>query len=154
MSFRLKAGSERYGFCVNDGAGDGARTRFHGIPRTAEPFVGTLPDLLFHTPTAQVEVSGFGSTERRKILLRDTFRPGDGAGDGARTRYLHLGKVALYQMSYARINVQPPTYQTMLRMARQLSNCTSLLAVCANKLVPPVGIEPTTRGFSVRCSTN
>ena len=26
-----------------------------------------------------------------------------GAGDGARTRYLHLGKVALYQMSYTRI---------------------------------------------------
>ena len=25
-----------------------------------------------------------------------------GAGDEARTRYLHLGKVALYQMSYAR----------------------------------------------------
>ena len=47
-----------------------------------------------------------------------------GADDGARTRYLHLGKVALYQMSYIRI------------------------------LVPPVGIEPTTRGFSVHCSTN
>ena len=28
-----------------------------------------------------------------------------GAGDGARTRYLHLGKVALYQMSYARTTV-------------------------------------------------
>ena len=26
-----------------------------------------------------------------------------GADDGARTRYLHLGKVALYQMSYGRI---------------------------------------------------
>ncbi len=26
-----------------------------------------------------------------------------GADDEARTRYLHLGKVALYQMSYARI---------------------------------------------------
>ena len=26
----------------------------------------------------------------------------DGAGDEARTRYLHLGKVALYRMSYAR----------------------------------------------------
>ena len=26
-----------------------------------------------------------------------------GAGEGARTLYLHLGKVALYQMSYARI---------------------------------------------------
>ena len=28
-----------------------------------------------------------------------------GAGDGARTRYLHLGKVALYQMSYARVTM-------------------------------------------------
>ena len=46
-----------------------------------------------------------------------------GAGNETRTRYLHLGKVALYRMSYAR------------------------------KLVPPVGVEPTTRGFSVRCST-
>ena len=27
-----------------------------------------------------------------------------GAGDEARTRYLHLGKVALYQMSYTRNN--------------------------------------------------
>ena len=54
-----------------------------------------------------------------------------GAGDGARTRYLHLGKVALYQMSYARI-----VRSLLLRM------------------VPPVGIEPTTRGFSVLCSTN
>ncbi len=27
-----------------------------------------------------------------------------GAGNEARTRYLHLGKVALYQMSYARIS--------------------------------------------------
>ena len=26
-----------------------------------------------------------------------------GAGDEARTRYLHLGKVALYRMSYARV---------------------------------------------------
>ena len=47
-----------------------------------------------------------------------------GADDEARTRYLHLGKVALYQMSYGRI------------------------------LVPPIGIEPMTRGFSVPCSTN
>ncbi len=47
-----------------------------------------------------------------------------GADDEARTRYLHLGKVALYQMSYIRI------------------------------MVPPIGIEPMTRGFSVLCSTN
>ncbi len=30
------------------------------------------------------------------------MRPLFGAGDEARTRYLHLGKVALYQMSYTR----------------------------------------------------
>ena len=48
----------------------------------------------------------------------------NGADDGARTRYLHLGKVALYQMSYIRIF-----------------------------MVPPDGIEPSTRGFSVPCST-
>ena len=29
-----------------------------------------------------------------------------GAGDEARTRYLHLGKVALYRMSYARRYLQ------------------------------------------------
>ena len=31
-----------------------------------------------------------------------------GADDGARTRYLHLGKVALYQMSYIRILCRSP----------------------------------------------
>ena len=34
----------------------------------------------------------------RQIALAFLF----GAGNEARTRYLHLGKVALYQMSYAR----------------------------------------------------
>ena len=33
----------------------------------------------------------------------------NGADDEARTRYLHLGKVALYQMSYIRISVLFPT---------------------------------------------
>ena len=32
-----------------------------------------------------------------------TFLSLFGAGDEARTRYLHLGKVALYRMSYTRI---------------------------------------------------
>ena len=47
-----------------------------------------------------------------------------GAGDGARTRHLRLGKAALYRMSYSR------------------------------KLVPQSGLEPPTQGFSVPCSTN
>ncbi len=57
-----------------------------------------------------------------------------GAGDEARTRYLHLGKVALYQMSYTRMD--------------------SLRTSIRREMVPPAGIEPATRGFSVRCSTN
>ncbi len=57
-----------------------------------------------------------------------------GAGDEARTRYLHLGKVALYQMSYTRMG--------------------SLRNFFRREVVPPAGIEPATRGFSVRCSTN
>ena len=56
----------------------------------------------------------------------------NGAGDEARTRYLHLGKVALYQMSY-------------IRIFRPLK---------ADDVVPPIGIEPMTRGFSVPCSTD
>ena len=45
----------------------------------------------------------------RIITLAETirYRNGYGAGDEARTRYLHLGKVALYRMSYARIWCRP-----------------------------------------------
>ncbi len=49
---------------------------------------------------------------------------GNGAEDGVRTRYLRLGKAALYHMSYSR------------------------------ELVPQSGIEPPTQGFSVPCSTD
>ena len=38
-----------------------------------------------------------------KARLESRFRLFVGADDEARTRYLHLGKVALYQMSYIRI---------------------------------------------------
>ena len=63
-----------------------------------------------------------------------------GAGDEVRTRYLHLGKVALYRMSYTR-----------KFGADRRNRITSIPN--SQSLVPPVGIEPTTRGFSVRCST-
>ena len=68
---------------------------------------------------------------KQKGHRSDVLQPG--ADDGARTRYLHLGKVALYQMSYIR---------------KSESRINDFL------LVPSVGIEPTTRGFSVLCSTN
>ena len=42
----------------------------------------------------------FSNNEKHPILSDEVFS--FGAGNEARTRYLHLGKVALYQMSYAR----------------------------------------------------
>ena len=68
----------------------------------------------------------------RRIEDRTGFCPHfSGAEDEARTRYLHLGKVALYQMSYSRKSLPS-----------------------GEEMVPPIGIEPMTRGFSVPCSTN
>ena len=74
----------------------------------------------------------FSRQNKRDLLPQISFA---GAGDEARTRYLHLGKVALYRMSYTRINPSGTGH------------------ISEGCLVPPVGIEPTTRGFSVRCST-
>ena len=99
----------------------------------------TLLDVLFVLEVpARFELANNGFADRglttwlRYHMKLGTLRVPNlfhGAGDEARTRYLHLGKVALYRMSYTRISVPIGT------------------------VVPPVGIEPTTRGFSVRCST-
>ena len=67
-----------------------------------------------------------------RAILEQRLLLHNGAADEARTRYLHLGKVALYQMSYGRI------YGTSLHRLG----------------MPPIGIEPMTRGFSVPCSTD
>ena len=45
---------------------------------------------------------GYGAIEDLRARGPQVYEIG--AGDEARTRYLHLGKVALYRMSYARIN--------------------------------------------------
>ena len=48
-----------------------------------------------------------------------------GADDEARTRYLHLGKVALYQMSYIRICGDPDENRTRV---------TAVKGRCLNRL--------------------
>ena len=56
------------------------------------------------TPAARYSPRGQASGDCLLKEKEPIFAPiKNGAGDGARTRYLHLGKVALYQMSYARI---------------------------------------------------
>ena len=46
----------------------------------------------------------------QKELLLGNWQEGVGAGDGLRTRYLNLGKVALYRVSYSRVRVVAPCY--------------------------------------------
>ena len=47
--------------------------------------------------------SFFGRFRQKKVRLEN--QSDFGAGDEARTRYLHLGKVALYRMSYTRVTL-------------------------------------------------
>ena len=53
----------------------------------------------------------FWFVARHSIQL--SYRRVYGADDEARTRYLHLGKVALYQMSYIRKCKKYYTYKTL-----------------------------------------
>ena len=81
------------------GAGDEARTRSTAVPRHAQratnaPLGRFLASLAPCSPLCPLEPKNKGMTYVMPLFF--------GAGDEARTRYLHLGKVALYQMSYAR----------------------------------------------------
>ena len=101
-----------------------------------------------------------------------------GAADEARTRYLHLGKVALYQMSYGRIFgafTLAPSRAILANFGAPAKACEARFCGEEEKVwrssqrscwqdclmnrrtfdvVPPIGIEPMTRGFSVPCSTD
>ena len=58
-----------------------------------------------------------------------------GAADEARTRYLHLGKVALYQMSYGRILVHLPLHHKGKTTRIGLEPTTpSVTGWCSNQL--------------------
>ena len=88
-------------FCF--GAGDEARTRF---PASRE-----WPAAIHRNPASPrfcMRASRAGGGSEFRFLTKKAGHPFldvllcSGAGDEARTRYLHLGKVALYQMSYTR----------------------------------------------------
>ena len=77
-----------------------------------------------------------------------------GAGDEARTRYLHLGKVALYRMSYTRIwclrsesNQRHVDFQSTAlptELQRHMRKETFLNAQICDFLATPNGLEPST----------
>ena len=80
------------------GAGDEARSRhYRAATRTAGDKRPTGAFSRF--ARALFDPLPAGIQKRGHNIRCDLFF---GAGDEARTRYLHLGKVALYQMSYAR----------------------------------------------------
>ena len=113
-----------------------------------------------------------------RAILERIFPLRYGAADEARTRYLHLGKVALYQMSYGRISgafIPAPSRAILANFGVPAKACRARFCEEKEKIwyssqksclqdfpmndrifdvVPPIGIEPMTRGFSVPCSTN
>lgn len=48
-----------------------------------------------------------------------------GAGDGNRTRDTKLGKLVLYQLSYARVREHPELYQNWFSRSGRLAKATS-----------------------------
>ena len=112
------------------------------------------------------------------VFLMEEIIQCNGADYEARTRYLHLGKVALYQMSYGRISgafIPAPSRAILANFGAPAKACGARF--CGEKekiwyssqksclqdfpmndrifdVVPPIGIEPMTRGFSVPCSTD
>ena len=88
----------------------------------------------------------------RLIFLSVLF----GADDEARTRYLHLGKVALYRMSYIRIygasdrnrtndtGIFSPLLYRLSYRGRQAASCEAAAT--------RIGLEPTTPSVTGWCS--
>ncbi len=73
-----------------------------------------------------------------------------GAADEARTRYLHLGKVALYQMSYGRIFgafYLAPIISDALKTSFKGGESLRFLLVATR-----IGLEPTTPSVTGWCS--
>ncbi len=79
-----------------------------------------------------------------------------GAGDEARTRYLHLGKVALYQMSYARNGASGRNRTNDTRIFSPLLYQLSYRGVpsryCSLIMATTKGLEPSTSGVTGRRS--
>ncbi len=91
------------GWGILFGAGDEARTRFPASrewhSHSQEPCLTSEFDALRAGRGSEFKPArGFPKTKPHPFGWGFVF----GAGDEARTRYLDLGKVALYQMSYAR----------------------------------------------------
>ena len=103
----LAAGQEKAAWAVAEAEFTSAE--HFKIPRYPKKSTGQRPVLFLEaTPGFEPGNQGFADPRLTTWLCRHIGTGASlllflsGAGDEARTRYLHLGKVALYQMSYAR----------------------------------------------------
>ena len=71
-------------------------------PILSPPPDGGIPPPWIRRPPARQQQLSLRIKQKHRLKV-DAFT--SGAADEARTRYLHLGKVALYQMSYSRIPI-------------------------------------------------
>ena len=84
-----------------------------------------------------------------------------GAGDGARTRNIQLGRLTLYQLSYSRMHVVGRAgFEPAKSKDNRFTVCPSwplwYLPVCVSvnlRTELAIGFEPTTGGLQNRCST-
>ena len=97
----------------------------------------------------------------RECSTTELREPKNGAGDKFRTCDINLGRVALYQLSYARthhIFGGERWIRTTEGIHRQIYSLMPLATRQShpkkNKLELAIGIEPTTDGLQNRCSTN
>ena len=97
-----KTGHPKLGVLFHSGAGNEARARFPASREwlTAIRRTPASPLIQSRLRRGAEAASSLSDEKTEHPKLGVLFH--SGAGNEARTRYLHLGKVALYQMSYAR----------------------------------------------------
>ena len=84
---------------------------------------------LFYLPLVEPGVSLSPKAVTKKTVRKS--RTVFGAEDEARTRYLHLGKVALYQMSYSRTKRR--TSQRLIIIANHEGIVKAIFAIFSKK---------------------
>ena len=101
-SYTKKTGHPKLGVLFHSGAGNEARARFPASREwlTAIRRPPASPLIQSRLRRGAEAASSLSDEKTGHPKLGVLFH--SGAGNEARTRYLHLGKVALYQMSYAR----------------------------------------------------
>ena len=115
-------------------------------PETSIKIYGSKEEIRAQKSPETVDAPGFAPDASIPVTLY-------GASDEARTRYLHLGKVALYQMSYTRIWCLRPESNQRHADFQSAALPTELQRhMVIGKVATRKGLEPSTSGVTGRRS--